>query len=115
MIQVRTRVMKLNAGSQLERLPKTGCPQDLLIHPAPGAAIRKLAVNNDGRHRADAEGLGALRYIDVVHVMDRNFTGRACDALHHLNDLCAGRAARTEHLDFSLCSHWFVSCIWMPK
>src|SRR5262245_28588352 len=96
MIQVRTRVMKLNAGSQARRLPKTGCPQDLLIHPAPGAAIRKLAVSNDGRHRADAEGLGALRYIDVVHVVNRNFTGRTRHALHHLNDLSAGRTARTE-------------------
>src|SRR5262249_27322911 len=74
---------------------------------------REFAVDHDGRDRLDAERLGASCNIDVLHIVNRYFAGRTGRALHHFNDFGAGSAARTEHLDFSLCGlalllHWML-------
>jgi hypothetical protein len=87
--------------ASLQRLSESSGPQNLLVNPTPGATISELAVDQDGRHSANAERLATSRNIYVLHVMDRNFIGWTRSTLHHLDVLTTCGIASTENFEIS--------------
>jgi hypothetical protein len=82
----------------------------LQINTAPRATVRQLAVDKDGGHGTDAERLGALGNVNVLHVVNDHFARRARDPTHRVNHVVADNAARAENLNLSFGGHFDRSC-----
>jgi hypothetical protein len=92
---------------------KTGIFQRGLIRTAPGTAVRKFTVNDDGGHGSDAKALGPVRYGPVVHVQDVNLAGFTGNSLDHVDRLLTHGTPGTEDFYVAFCTHHFSSFLFV--
>jgi hypothetical protein len=89
-------VERLTDARRLERGP---------IDAAIGAAGSKLAINGHRRNGTDAEIGCALGNLLIMEIQYRDIARVTGDLLHHLNNVVADRALRTEDFYISLAGH----------
>src|SRR5262245_41230014 len=104
----KTKVKPGQAGdprSRLRRTSQSGRPQGGLIDAATGTTCGQLALDDHRGNRTDAEAFGALRHLDISHVVNDHLARGARRASDELDCLMAGGASGTEHFDLSLRGH----------
>jgi hypothetical protein len=79
--------------------------QGRFVEAEPGNVIDELAVDNDGRHAADAVTTGRRRDVAIVHVANFNIVLGARQKLDQFYSPDAAGTAGCKDLDFSALSH----------
>jgi len=88
------------------RHPKPGSLKGLDVGTPAGAAIGNLTVDDDCRHRFDAESICPLRHRRIVHIKDNHLTRWAGIVLNQSDRIPANRASGAEYFDFAVRIHF---------
>jgi hypothetical protein len=89
----------------LNRSAQSGGPQNCFIYSATCATTSELSINNNGRHRVYAKGLGAFCHFYALHIVHDYLAGSTRRTLDKLYCLSARRTSGAEHFNLSFVGH----------
>src|SRR5262249_55422706 len=104
-MMMATAIICRDPRLRLRRASQSGRAQDGFIDAATGTTCGQLALDDHRGNRMDAEPVGALGPLDVLHVVNDHLTRGASRAPDELDRLMAGRASGAEHFDLSGSGH----------